>query len=112
AERLGADLARHRFHPLPEVDRGQRHRELAAWVGMDQRLAWVAAKIHSDRIVDRRYAASAKLGHVIASWRRIRTRTALRHATARTKAGAQAASAPEEVASSDRKLCVAGPARS
>src|SRR6476646_9058761 len=42
-ECLCADLPRHRLHALPEVDRGQRHRELAAGVGVDQSLAGVAA---------------------------------------------------------------------
>ena len=51
AERLRADLARHRLHPLPEIDRGQRHRELAAWIGMNERLARVAAEVHADGIV-------------------------------------------------------------
>src|SRR4029079_5853293 len=46
-----------------EVDRRQRHRELAAGVGMHQRLAGVAAEIHADGIVDRGNAASAMPGH-------------------------------------------------
>src|SRR5207244_6982350 len=63
AERLGADLPRHRLHTLAEIDRGQRHRELAAGVGMHQRLARVAAEIHADGVVDRRDAASTMSCH-------------------------------------------------
>ena len=63
AERLGADLPRHGFHALAEIDRRQRYRELAAGVGMNQRLAGVAAEVHADGIVDRRDAASAMSCH-------------------------------------------------
>ena len=63
-ERLGADLARHRLHALSEIDRGQRDGELAARIGMNQRLTRVAAQIHANGIVHRRHAASTKLGHL------------------------------------------------
>ena len=63
AERFGADLPRHRFHPLSEVDGGERDSEFAGRVGMDQRLARVAAQIHADRIIDCRDATTAMLGH-------------------------------------------------
>ena len=63
AERLGADLPGHRLHALAEIDRRQRHRELAARIGMHQRLAGIAAEIHADGIIDRRHAASAMPGH-------------------------------------------------
>ncbi|MET4792526.1 hypothetical protein ABIF64_004704 [Bradyrhizobium japonicum] len=63
AQCLRADLPRHRLHALAEVDRRQRHRELAARVGVNQRLAGIAAEIHADGIVDRRHAASAMPGH-------------------------------------------------
>ena len=88
AERLGADLPRHRFHALAEIDRRQRHGELAARVGMHQRLARIAAEIHADGIVDRRDAASAMPGHVSASWCRRRRRSGSRRATARPAVGA------------------------
>ena len=63
AQRLGADLPRHRFHTLAEVDRGQGDGEFAGRVGVDQRLARIATEIHADRIVDGRDAATAMLGH-------------------------------------------------
>ena len=63
AQRLGADLPRHRFHPLAEIDRGQRNGELAAGVGMNQRLAWITAEIHPDRIIDGSDAPPAMFGH-------------------------------------------------
>ena len=123
AERFGADLPRHRLHALAEVDRGQRHGELAARIGMDQRLARVAAEIHADRIVDRRHAASAKLGHFISSWRRRPTKTASRHALALPpapeEAEAGAASVRAAMEPGGRRPCAAvarpgaprGPAR-
>lgn len=63
AERLGADLPRHGFHALAEIDRRQRYREFAAGVGMNQRLARIAAEVHADGIVDRGDAASAMFCH-------------------------------------------------
>ena len=85
AERLGADLPRHRLHALAEIDRGQGDGELAARIGMDQRLARVAAEIHADWIVDRGHAPSAKLRHVSASCRRPR-KIASPHASRRPPA--------------------------
>jgi hypothetical protein len=67
AQRLGGDLAGDGLHPLPEVDGRQRDGELAVRVGVDQRLARVAAEVHADGIVDRREAAAAVQGHVSAS---------------------------------------------
>jgi len=63
AERFRADLPRHRLHALAEVDRRQRHGELAARVGMHQRLAGIAAEVHADGIIDRCNAASTMPGH-------------------------------------------------
>src|SRR5579863_8948350 len=63
AERLGADLPRHRLHALAEIDRRQSDGELTARIGMDQSLAGVAAEIHADRVIDRGDAAPAMLGH-------------------------------------------------
>ena len=63
AERLGANLAGDRFHALAEIDRRQRDGEFAArdWSapapGSDRR------RDSSDRVVDRRHAASAMPGH-------------------------------------------------
>jgi hypothetical protein len=45
AERLRADLPRHRLHALAEIDRDSADRELAARIGMHQRLAGIAAEI-------------------------------------------------------------------
>ena len=63
AERFGRDLPRHRFHALAEIDGRERDGELAARIGVHQRLARIAAQIHADRIVDRRHAFSAMLAH-------------------------------------------------
>ena len=63
AQRLGADLPRHRFHALAEVDRRQSDGEFSARIGVDQRLARIAAEIHADRIVDGRNPATAMLAH-------------------------------------------------
>ena len=63
AERLGADLPRHRFHSLSEIDRRQGDGEFSARVGMNQCLARIAAQIHADRIIDGGDAAPAMLGH-------------------------------------------------
>ena len=63
AQRLGANLPRHRFHSLAKVDGRQGDREFAARIGMDQRLARIAAEIHADRIIDGGDAASAMFRH-------------------------------------------------
>ena len=63
AERLGADLPGDRLHALAEVDRGEGDRELAARVGVHQRLARIAAEVHADRVVDGGHAAPAMPGH-------------------------------------------------
>ena len=67
AERLGGDLAGDGLHALAEVDGGEGDHELAAGVGVDQRLAGIAAEVHADRVVDRGEAAAAVDGHVSAS---------------------------------------------
>ena len=63
AQGLRANLPGHRFHPLSEVDRRQSDGEFAARVGMNQRLARIAAEIHADRIIDGRDATPAMFGH-------------------------------------------------
>src|SRR5262249_11901173 len=80
--RLRANLSCHGLHALAEIDRRQRDRELAGWVGMNQCLARIAAEIHADGIIDRGDAASAMSGHVSASWCQRRTKNVSRHAMA------------------------------
>ena len=63
AESFRAISSRHRFHPLSEIDRRERDGEFSGRIGMDQRLARIAAEIHADRIIDSRDAASAMLRH-------------------------------------------------
>jgi len=62
-ESFRANLSRHRFHPLSEIDRRERDGEFSGRVRMDQRLARITAEIHADRIVDGRDAASAMVRH-------------------------------------------------
>ena len=63
AERLRADLAHHALHALPEVDGGEADGELAAGIGVHQRLARVPAEVHADGVVDRGDPAPASLRH-------------------------------------------------
>src|SRR5262245_54961835 len=67
AKLLGSDLARYLLHALAEIDGRQRDGELALGIGMHQRLARVTPEVHADRVVDRRHAASAMLGHAAIS---------------------------------------------
>jgi hypothetical protein len=63
SRKLPGDL----FHALAEIDGGERDRELAVWVRMDERLARIPAEVHADRVVDGGHAPPFVPGHVSAS---------------------------------------------
>ena len=77
------------FMPWPRSIAESDDRELAGRVGVHQRLARIAAEIHADRIVDRRHAFAAMLGHSAPPACRTRRRSASRRA-ARRRASARA----------------------
>ena len=63
AKRFGGNLTRHRLHALAKIDRGESDGELAVGIRMHERLGWIGAEIHPDRIVNRGEAAAAVTRH-------------------------------------------------